>query len=212
MADGHRAADGLSRLVNATSFVTFNAALFLLMCYLAYWDRLVQFRGSPAVAEFFCYAALILAAMVLGRFVLKGLRVPAWVYLVAQVGILSHFAGGLGAYGGQRLYDTFWLGIRYDKYVHAYNALVGAVFLSRYRWPFDGISRFSRGMMIVSSVLGFGAVIEIAEYLVASNVPHNGVGDYDNNMQDLVANALGASFWMIVEPAVRRLAARAWRG
>lgn len=47
-------------------------------------------------------------------------------------------------------------------------------------------------MMTVFVVLGIGAIIEIAEFIVVMTVPHNGVGAYTNNMLDLVANFLGS--------------------
>jgi hypothetical protein len=52
-------------------------------------------------------------------------------------------------------------------------------------------------------VLGLGAIIEIVEYIVVLTVPQNGVGGYDNNMQDLLANLAGASSFMLVT-ALRR--------
>jgi hypothetical protein len=49
-------------------------------------------------------------------------------------------------------------------------------------------------MMSVFSVLGVGAIIEIAEYIVTLTVEHNGVGSYNNNMLDLIANLFGSLF------------------
>jgi hypothetical protein len=47
-------------------------------------------------------------------------------------------------------------------------------------------------------VLGLGAVVEIVEYFVVLTVAHQGVGDYHNNLQDLVANLVGASTHLLV--------------
>ena len=45
-------------------------------------------------------------------------------------------------------------------------------------------------------VLGLGAIVEIFEYGVTKTVPHNGVGDYDNNMQDLLGNCAGGLLYV----------------
>jgi len=39
--------------------------------------------------------------------------------------------------------------------------------------------------------------VEVIEYFVCATIPGNGVGSYDNNMQDLAANFLGGSLYVI---------------
>jgi len=109
-----------------------------------------------------------------------------------QLGILAHFSGAFVEIDGGRLYDCTFFGLRFDKYVHFTNAFVGsmlvaAIFKSR------GI-RFGAltSVITILTVLGLGAVVEIIEYGVVQTVEHTGVGGYDNNMQDLIANLMGS--------------------
>jgi len=110
---------------------------------------------------------------------------------MVEVGIIIHFCGGLVRLDGQRLYDHYFFGVRYDKYVHLINAAFVTAFVARvYRsrgGALDGFGRF----FVLLIVLGLGAIIEIAEYLVMLTIKNNGVGGYDNNMQDLIANLCG---------------------
>jgi hypothetical protein len=46
-------------------------------------------------------------------------------------------------------------------------------------------------------VLGLGTLVEIVEYLVTLTVSVNGVGGYDNNMQDLISNLIGVSLLVV---------------
>jgi hypothetical protein len=91
--------------------------------------------------------------------------------------------------------------LRFDKIVHAANAMIGCVVALEF---FRLLKvRFARGLILVVLlvVVGTGAIVEIAEYVVVKTIPHNGVGDYDNNMKDLLANLVGclafAALWAV---------------
>jgi uncharacterized membrane protein YjdF len=45
--------------------------------------------------------------------------------------------------------------------------------------------------IVVMVTLGLGALIEIVEYFAVLTVPNTGVGDYANNIQDLIVNLFG---------------------
>jgi hypothetical protein len=51
--------------------------------------------------------------------------------------------------------------------------------------------RHLRDFIVLFVVLGLGAMVEMFEYIVTRHLPQNGVGGYDNNMQDLIANFVG---------------------
>lgn len=190
--DATRLLYGLSRLRSLDVFATVNSALFVLLCVFTYWDRFVAYRGAANAHEFLIYAVSILGATA-GLWWHFRLYPFSWrVLLVVEVGILMHFAGAYVRTDIGRLYDSYVLGIRYDKYVHFFNAF-GGVFLVKALFSHRHIvSTGINAVFVVSVVLGFGAVVEIIEYLVTLTIAHHGVGDYDNNMQDLMGNLSGA--------------------
>ncbi len=191
-------------LNNIDLFALSNGGLFLLMCWAAYFDRFLHYRGRENLSEFFVYAVVILGAIAVGWRLCRGFRVPSLLLFSAQVGIILHFAGGLAILGNERLYDQIIFGIRYDKYVHLINAFVFTFLVHRMPWRQMYPARWFGDLASLVTVLGLGAVIEIVEYAVTLTVVNNGVGNYDNNMQDLIANVCGASLAVIVH---RRLSA-----
>jgi hypothetical protein len=58
--------------------------------------------------------------------------------------------------------------------------------------PINGLTRF----LTLLVVLGLGSLIEISEYTVTLTIPNNGVGGYDDNMRDLIANGCGGIFFL----------------
>jgi hypothetical protein len=165
------------------------------MCFAVYYDRFMKYRGPGNLHEFFIYACGIILAILAAWVFLRRVRFPNWLLILAQIGILAHFSGAFFPIEGGRLYDAHILGMRYDKYVHGFNAFTGAALLShvferrRAQVPL-------RGFVLLSATLGVGAVIEMMEYIVMITVPNSGVGNYDNNMQDLVSNFVGAALFV----------------
>lgn len=187
------------KILNVDIFAAFNILLFILMCTFVYYDRFIAYRGRENILEFFIYAVLIMAAILITWYALRSYRFSTRLLLLIEAGILMHFSGGLIHPGGVRLYDHIFFGIRYDKYVHFTNSFFGALvvkdFFDRRQMKLYNFKVF----IVILVVLGFGAVIEIAEYVVTKTVPHNGVGDYDNNMQDLISNLMGGLFFVFLE-------------
>lgn len=108
---------------------------------------------------------------------------------------IGNMAGGVLLVGDGTLYLAPVLGpVRYDKVFHAFATAVGtiAAWAALRRW--GGIVRFSPGIAfsVVLMGCGAGALVEIVEYVGTLVVPNSSVGDYGNNMLDLVANLLGA--------------------
>jgi len=167
-------------------------ALFTLMCALFYSQRFVAYFGPGRMLEFGFYAGAIVAVVtVLWRW-LRPLELRGPVLTLILVGIVMHFLGGLMDVQGVRLYDRWYLfGVRYDKYVHLVNAFAVGLLLQNLI-EVEGLSLGRwRGPLVWLAVLGLGVLVEIAEYVVTCQVPDHGVGTYDNNMLDLVANCVG---------------------
>ena len=178
-------------LRNNDLFAALNGGLFALLAGTVYLQRFERYRGPGNLDEFFIYGCAIAALIGIAWIFLRRVDYPAWLLALAQVGLLAHFAGAFVPVASARLYDTVWLGLGYDKYVHGFNAFVGVALLVHL---FDRLEvRLAfRWLVILMIVLGAGAVLEVMEYLVSLAVPQAGVGDYDNNMRDLIANAAGA--------------------
>ncbi len=193
---------GLVKPKNADVFVVFNLVLFLGMCGVVYYDRFLHYRGPGNLHEFFIYAAVIVAAIVGAWLKLRSYVWRSSVLVLLQCGSFAHFLGAFVRVGDRRLYDAVFLGIRYDKCVHFFNAFVVSALLSH---AFD-LMRLKlapvRGLVIVLCALGLGAGVEIVEYLVVLTLKNNGVGGYDNNMQDMIGNLLGGILFAVVS-AVR---------
>ena len=110
------------------------------------------------------------------------------------VGIaIGNLAGGVLLVGGDPLYQLDLIGsIRYDKVFHAAATGVGA-------WAaFEVLTNLDvRRPPLLASLaaliaLGGGAVVEVVEYFGSQILTNANVGGYTNNMEDLVANLLGA--------------------
>lgn len=172
-------------------FVLVNLILFAAMCVFTYYARFVQYRGAANIHEFFLYAAVLVAGILLLWRQFRHVWFEPALLALVQVGILAHFAGAFVQWDGHRLYDVQAAGIRYDKLVHFLNAFIAlrvvAHIVAEQGHRMDGLTR----TLMALTVLGLGAVVEVVEYLVVRTVPGNGVGGYDNNMQDLIANGFG---------------------
>ncbi len=112
---------------------------------------------------------------------------------------IGNLAGGVLLVGDGTLYGAAVIGdIRYDKVFHALATGVAgwASYEAVRRW---GITR--RGAAIFVAVMmagGAGAFVEIIEYIGSVIFENTSVGDYGNNMLDLVANTTGSVvgvFW-----------------
>jgi Predicted membrane protein (DUF2238) len=179
------------------AFALTNMLLFLLLCVFRYYARFVQYRGVEHIGEFFVYATVIMLAIAVLWFVFRHYEFDGSTLLLVQIGILMHFSGAFVYVDQHRLYDQIVLGLRYDKYVHFVNAFAATLLISRlFQVQRIALTR-ANNVFVVLVVLGLGAVIEIVEYAVVLTVQHNGVGGYDNNMQDLIANLAGACSFML---------------
>lgn len=188
-------------------FALVNIGLFFFMCYFVYFDRFVRYRGVPYLGEFFIYAVVVFALILLAWKICRRYHLPGWLLAMAQLGIFMHFAGGLTFFGDKRLYDLIIVGVRYDKYVHLLNAAIAGLFVQRFSWEYTWDRVWFGDLVTVLLVLGLGACVEIIEYLVMLTVTINGVGNYDNNMQDLIANLIGVTCCVLLVRSLERMRA-----
>ena len=181
------------KITNIDLFTLVNTLFFLWLCYAAYFDRFIHYRGREYLWEFFVYAISILIVMLIAWKTTRLLPTPTWLLILVQTGIVMHFAGGLAIWHESRLYDKIIFGIRYDKYVHLVNGFMGGVLLYKLYFEKLNLKWWIKDLQLMMMMLGIGAVVEIVEYLVTLTVAINGVGDYDNNMQDIISNFIGTA-------------------
>jgi hypothetical protein len=184
-------------------FTAVNVALFLVLLVFRYHKRFVAYRGPGHLEEFFIYASVLLFGILALWWTFREQHFDPRILALLQVGILMHFAGAFVQLNGGRLYDLTVGGIRYDKPVHLVNAFAIAALTDR----LFRILAIPRGpltrLLLLMTVLGLGATIEMLEYVVVLTVETNGVGDYDNNMQDLIANLCGGALYLAVGARLR---------
>jgi len=180
------------KVTNLDYFAFINTLFFLMMCNLVYYQRFIDYRGAANIHEFFIYATVIILTIFFFWLKFRRLDIRFSLLILVEISILLHFSGAFVEIHGHRLYDSRLFDIRYDKLVHFINAMIATlvvIFLFKRRdlpqTPFVLL-------IAVLTVLGLGAIVEIIEFAVTLTVPHNGVGDYNNNMFDLVANLLGS--------------------
>lgn len=186
-------------------FAGVNVVLFLVLCVFRYHDRFVQYRGPGHLEEFFVYAIMILGCIAFLWWVFRDHPFDTLVLVLIQTGIFMHFGGAFIQIEAGRLYDAHFLGIRYDKYVHFFNAFAVAYLISRLYQTMRIPLTFPHNLTLLFTVVGLGAGVEIVEYGVMLTVEANGVGGYDNNMQDLLANLCGSTTFVITLMSSRRL-------
>lgn len=180
---------------------------FMLGNFIA-WSAVILFGYRWRRFEFYIYVLLALfqaVGMGLAWLAVRRYRLPVWLLGLLQVAIVLHLAGGTIFIGGTRLYDLallpgaplpawFSQAARYDKLVHAYFAAVGVAGFAHMWRPFglgEGRRPFSL-LIILFVVMGISATVEVIEYMGTKQIALPEVGGYDNNLQDLLANLMGA--------------------
>jgi hypothetical protein len=190
-------------------FMGFNLLLVAVLAAGRYYARFIQYRGIEHIEEFFFYSLVIFGWILLLWKVFRRYDFDAAVLGLVQAGILMHFAGAFVQIDGGRLYDAHLLGIRYDKFVHFGNAFAASFLVSRL-FRIQGIQPTRiNALFLVLVVLGLGAIVELVEYVALQTIPSALVGNYDNNMQDLVANLCGSLAFSLKNIASSQLPVRA---
>lgn len=147
--------------------------------------------ADSAAVAYYVPITLVLAGLIGWLHSSVRLSNPAlWGLLAVAIG---NVAGGVILVDGAPLYEAVLVwSLKYDKVFHALATGVGAwaALEALVRW---GIGR--RPALVFAAVMvagGAGALVEIVEYFGSLLIENDSVGGYTNNMQDLIANMLGA--------------------
>lgn len=120
-------------------------------------------------------------------------RFSTHVLVLLAVAGFGHLAGGNLEVGGILLYEKNWSVVGYDHLLHFLG--LGAAGLAVWEataWILRARSGREAFVVTFLGANAVGAIIEIGEYLATLIIGGVRVGDYANNMQDLIANLLGA--------------------
>lgn len=158
--------------------------------YVAGWTVYGLVTGSRLAIPYLLwmvFAGVILVYMD-GR-----VRFSTPVLALLSVSGFCHMAGGNLVFGDTFLYEQSWGGIGYDHLVHVIG--LGAAGLAVWEatsWMLRAGGGKEAALVAFLGANAMGAVIEIGEYLATLVISVARVGDYANNMQDLIANLVGA--------------------
>ncbi|NHZ85764.1 MAG: DUF2238 domain-containing protein [Planctomycetia bacterium] len=186
------------KLTNKDLFALINTLFFLWLCYAVYFDRFINYRGRENIWEFFVYAVVILIVILFAWILMRKIHISNKLLIFAEIILIIHFAGGLVILHGNRLYDNIFFGIRYDKYAHTIQTFLGGFIFYKLYFEKLNVKWWIKDLQLMMIILGIGAMFEIVEYLVTLTVTTNGVGDYDNNMQDMISNLIGITISILV--------------
>lgn len=161
------------------------------VAYVLFWTA---YGLATDEAQVFAYLLWMVCAVSLVTYVEWRVRFSTRVLVLLSVVGFGHMAGGNLYFSGVVLYEHIWFGfVRYDHLVHFFG--LGAAGLAVWEATRRMLSA-DRGMraalVVVLGASTVGTVIEIGEYLASLLLASVRVGGYANNMQDLIANLLGA--------------------
>ncbi|MAG02980.1 hypothetical protein CMI42_06590 [Candidatus Pacearchaeota archaeon] len=154
----------------------------------------------------------ILVLLVLGVILVhKKYNYPSLVLFGASLWGFLHLLAGWYKIGESVLYGyVFWpvlvtdnpelVLFKFDQFMHLYTYFV-MIFLIYYvikNYFVENHSRTMISVFLIISAMGIGAINEIAEYIPVLIADNTGVGGYHNTLLDLIFNAVGAIFGVIV--------------
>ena len=185
------------------------------VAFLAYFIKIAD-------QEFIGYLATMVILVGLVAWSHQLMRFPLTLLWAFTLWGLAHMAGGSLPVGDTVLYNLVLIPIagdgelrilKYDQLVHFYGFAVTAWmlwFILQKQAP-----QLRRTLAVYAfpalASMGLGAVNEIVEFSAVMLVPHTNVGGYYNTALDLVFNALGAIFAMLVCAAWEWVQARSPR-
>lgn len=162
----------------------------------------VQFPNAGT--GFKVYTVIVVLVVASVWLVLRRYEHPIWLMALLQLALLGHLAGRTVVIDGTELYRANILGLRADKIIHAFNSLVGAAYLTMLFRRMGLVLRGWEGFVVVMVTCGVGAAVEIVEYLGVLLLPVTYVGNYENNVQDLIGNLVGAvAGWALASQAAK---------
>jgi len=173
-------------------FFVGNTTLLAVVVAALLTPRWKTIRCPLSPGEFAFYFSLGASLLAISWLVLRRSPPTPSLLFLGQASILLSLLGATVPFAGARLYDACFFGLPFDKLVHWSWAFTGGILASGLVRRYTGDRGSAHALAVIFLVLGVGAYWEIVEYLVSLGVPDAGVGGYDNNMQDMVANLFGA--------------------
>lgn len=151
--------------------------------------------------EFIYYNALFFIILLFIVVTNRRLNLGVPVLLALSLLIIMHLSGGLIPVNGARLYDFSFGPLPFDKIHHfvlglVFAFLTASLFIDTLKWKVAKPKLFF--FFIILAALGFGAVVEILEFVGVAVFHSPNVGDYFNNATDLVADLFGAAFGAMI--------------
>ncbi len=155
--------------------------------------------------EFVIYVAVIVVLLVVLFGTLRYTAFPLWLLWLFSVWGLLHVLGGAietrdGVLFAYRIYPFLDFGgdfyiLKYDQVVHFYFYGVMALIFHHLLRVTLSISKSTVVVVFIALMasLGFSALNEIMEFIIAVTLERNGVGGYANAMLDLIFNLAGAA-------------------
>ena len=141
----------------------------------------------------FPYLVWMLSVGAIVMYVDGRVRLSTHVLVLLSVSGFGHLVGGNVVIDDLLLYEQSWRGIGYDHVVHFLGlGTAGLAVWEATAWMLKASSGKKAALVAFLGANAVGALIEIGEYLATLAVSEARVGDYANNMQDLIANLLGA--------------------
>lgn len=149
--------------------------------------------------EILYYSALMYLGVIIILFLYKDkLNLKFKHYLVLSLLWLLNLAGSNLYFYGQRLYDIWFLWLRYDNIMHILGCaviafLIFAIFEKQFMPILNKNPKIFFSMLVLIT-MGIGTIYEIIELFAAAFLgAGDGVGTYYNNALDLIYNFIGAS-------------------
>jgi hypothetical protein len=164
-------------------------------CIFIGWLAVGAAVGSDAVVRYAVSVPVLAWAVVVGNHHIAFSRGVLWGFVVWE---FVHMAGGLIPVGHDHiLYNADWVIplVRWDRLVHAFGfGLATAASWQAIRLVLPPEHGATPGIALLAALcgLGFGALIEVLEFLMTLVVPTN-VGDYVDTGWDLVSDLIGAA-------------------
>ncbi|MHB9003049.1 MAG: hypothetical protein ACYC6C_03165 [Coriobacteriia bacterium] len=175
-------------------------AAFDILAYVVTESR--EFKTTDPA--FVLYSLGVLTIMIAFWLALRRHEYPMWAVVALQLTVIGHIVGRFVVIDGLPAYRSEFLGLRGDKVIHAFNSLAAAVFATAMFRRLGLVLRGWEGFIVVMTVSGAGALVEIVEYGGTMVLPVTHVGTYANNMQDLIANLVGALLgWTVIRFTLR---------
>jgi putative membrane protein len=176
------------------SLIAINALVVVL--FGTYYARALNY-------EFLAYAGTIVVVNTILYATLSRTRFPGYILWGIALWGLLHMMGGSvmtadGVLYAYRIYPFLDRGgdfyiLKMDQVIHAFlYGIVGLMFLHLIRRFIGTTHPWFIAFLAVFAAAGFSVLNEIVEFLAAVNLPHTGVGGYENTVLDLIFNLTGA--------------------